>query len=112
MKKGKLILKNNCRNEPQFIIEYLDTYQGRDNGGYEKERTGRFDIEINPDFPIDTLEYLLNEEVEFERFWYVYESKGGDKHGKNVANIKLSVQQNRDIKINQIRDNKINKIIE
>lgn len=111
MKKGKLILKNSWRNEPQFIIEYLDTYQGRDNGGYEKDRTGRFDIEIHPDFPIDTLEYLLNEDVEFERFWYVYESKNGCRHGKNVANIKLSVQQNRDIKINQIRDNKINEII-
>ena len=106
MKKGKLILKDD-----NFIIQYLDTYSGRDNGGFEKDRTGRFDIEINPDFPIDTLEYLLNEEVEFERFWYVYTAKGGDKHGKNVANIKLSVQQNRDIKINQIRDNKIEKIL-
>lgn len=111
MKKGKLILKNNWRNEPQFIIEYLDTYQGRDNGGYEKERTGRFDIEIHPDFPIDTLEYLLNEEVEFEISNYKYQDKNDWTWDKNVANIKLSVQQNRDIKINQIRDNKINEII-
>lgn len=106
MKKGKLITK-----DKKYYIKYLDSYSGRDNGGYEKERVGYFELEVNPEFPIDTLEYLLNEEVEFERFWYVYESKDGCRHGKNVANIKLSVQQNRDIKISQIRDNKINEII-
>jgi hypothetical protein len=58
-------------------------------------------LEVNPEFPIDTLEYLLNEEVDFEKFYYVYESNGC-KFGKNVANIKLSIQQNRDTKINNI----------
>lgn len=60
MKKGKLILKND-----KFIIQYLDSYSGRDNGGYEKERIGTFYIEIHPDFPTDTLKGLLNEELEF-----------------------------------------------
>lgn len=92
MKKGKLITKDK---------KYYIKYSGRDNGGYEKERFGYFELEVNPEFPIDTLEYLLNEEVDFEKFYYVYESNGC-KFGKNVANIKLSIQQNRDTKINNI----------
>lgn len=96
MKKGKLITK-----DKKYYIKYLDSYSGRDNGGYEKERVGYFELEVNPEFPIDTLEYLLNEEVDFEKFYYVYESNGC-KFGKNVANIKLSIQQNRDTKINNI----------
>lgn len=99
MKKGKLIFKEN-----EYMIRYLDTYSGRDNGGFERDRTGWFEIEVNPEFSIDILEYFLryslNEELEFERFWYVYEYNGC-KHGKYVANIKLSVQQNRDVKIHQ-----------
>ncbi len=112
MKKGKLVLKNNWQNKPQFIIEYLDTYAGRDNGGYERDRTGWFDIEIHPDFPIDILEYLLDEELEFETCYYKYQDKNDWTWDKKVADIKLSVQQNRDIKISQIIDNNINKIIE
>lgn len=96
MKKGKLIFKEN-----EYMIRYLDTYSGRDNGGFERDRTGWFELEVNPEFPIDILEHLLNEELDFERFWYVYEYNGC-KHGKNVANIKLSVTQSRDVKINQI----------
>lgn len=49
---------------------------------------------IHPDFPIDTLEYLLNEEVEFENYKYQY--KNDLTCFRNIANIKLSVQQNRD----------------
>lgn len=96
MKKGKLITK-----DKKYYIKYLDSYSGRDNGGYEKERVGYFELEVNPEFSTEILEYLLNEEVDFEKFYYVYESNGC-KFGKNVANIKLSIQQNRDTKINNI----------
>lgn len=100
MKKGKIIFKDN-----KYMIRYLDTYSGKDNGGFERW----FEIEVNPEFSIDILEYLLryslNEELEFEKFWYVYEYNGC-KHGKYVANINLSVVQSRDIKINQIIENK------
>ena len=97
MKKGKLIIKND-----KFIIQYLDSYSGRDNGGYEKERIGTFDIEIHPDFPIDTLNNLLNEELEFRIIYHKFPGKNGWIYEEKVADIKLSLQQSRDIKINEI----------
>ena len=97
MKKGKIIFKND-----KFIIQYLDTFPGKDNGGFERDRTGWFDIEIHPNFPEDNLKNLLNEEVEFKISNYKYPGENGWIYEKECANIKLTLQQSRDIKINEI----------
>ena len=96
MKKGKLIFKEN-----KYVIRYLDTFSSRDNGGFERDRTGWFEAKIDPNLSINFLESLLNEEVEFDLKYYRY--NGSESI---YAFIKLSVAQSRDIKINQIIENK------
>ncbi len=96
MKKGKIIFKDN-----KYMIRYLDTFSSRDNGGYEKDRTGWFEAKIDPNLSINILESLLNEEVNFDLKYY--------RHNGNqfiYAFINLSLAQKRDIKINQIIENK------
>jgi len=114
MKKGKIIFKDN-----KYMIRYLDTFSSRDNGGYEKDRTGWFEAKIDPNLSINILESLLNEEVNFDlkyyrhnngnQFIYAFDLKYYRHNNGNqfiYAFINLSVAQKRDIKINQIIENK------
>ncbi len=97
MKKGKIIFKDN-----KYMIRYLDTFSSRDNGGYEKDRTGWFEAKIDPNLSINILESLLNEEVNFDLKYYRHNN--GNQF--IYAFINLSLAQKRDIKINQIIENK------
>ena len=94
----KIIESYNIKIESTNLFRMNKYYEGYPDIEYCYKVTFNFDGALKG-YTINERTWI--EEVDFEKFYYVYESNGC-KFGKNVANIKLSIQQNRDTKINNI----------
>lgn len=92
MKKGKLIFK-----EDKYFVRYLETYSGRDNGGFESDRTRWSEVVIDNRLQKNDLEHLLGEEIEFQ-----IARCSTSRFLEFVAIINLSNQQERHVRINQL----------